>query len=95
MTDIRRALFGGRSSIGRRNGGRTRLSEGGVSSPPSPRSAPPALTDPTIEGGTTATGTAHDTSTSASAVADLDDRIPIKIKNKRYVLYFISVHLIF
>ena len=95
MADIRRALFGGRSSIGGCIGGCTRLGEGGVSSTPSPHSAPPVLLDPTIEGGTTATGTAYDASTSASAVADPDDKIPIKIKNKRYVLYFISVHLIF
>ena len=92
MTNIRRVLFRGRSSIG----GHTELGEGGVSSPPSPRSAPPTLLDPTIEGCTTATGTAHEASTSAFAVANPDDRIPIKIRNKRYVLYFMSksVHLI-
>lgn len=97
MTDIRRAFSGGRSggrsSIGGRTGGRNRSSDVGVLSPPSPHSSPPTINDQNIDGNTTPTNTILEVSTAASAVADPDDRITLKIENNRYVIYIYKLKL--
>ena len=91
MTDIRhtfsRGRSGGRSNIGGHTGDRIGSSDVGVLSSPSPHNIPNVINDQGIDGNTTPTNAIHDVSTSASAIADPNDRITLKIENNRYVIY--------
>ena len=91
MTDIRRTFSGGRSggrsNIGGHTGDRIGSNDVGVLSSPSPHSIPDVINDQGIDGNTTPTNTIHEVSTSASAAADPNDRITLKIENNRYVIY--------